>query len=46
MSMHVHVRLRHALAITDDGHLIEELRCKCGATWTHVHQVDGGRPER
>jgi hypothetical protein len=46
MSEHVHVRVGHGLAVTEDGDLIEQYRCKCGQTWTHVHRADEGHPER
>ncbi|MFI7697791.1 hypothetical protein [Nonomuraea sp. NPDC049480] len=45
MSEHVHVRVRDGLAITEEGELVEEYRCGCGATWTRVHRADDGRPE-
>ncbi|WP_169729407.1 hypothetical protein [Thermoactinospora rubra] len=45
MSEHVHVRVNHGLAVTEDGDLVEEYRCRCGATWTRVHPVHEGRPE-
>jgi hypothetical protein len=45
MSKHVHVRVSHGLAVTEDGDLIEEYRCGCGAAWTCVHRADEGRPE-
>jgi hypothetical protein len=48
MSRHVHVRVSSGLAVSEDGDLIEEYSCRCGATWTRVHQAgedsgDSGR---
>lgn len=45
MSTHVHVRVNYGMAVTEDGDLIEEYRCGCGATWTRVHRADEGYPE-
>lgn len=42
---HVHVRLSHGLAVTEDGELVELTRCRCGASWTSVYLVEEGEPE-
>ncbi|MFE2432899.1 hypothetical protein [Actinacidiphila soli] len=46
MSQHVHVRLNHGLAVSEDGDLIEQSRCRCGATWTRTFQAAEDDPER
>jgi hypothetical protein len=46
MSQHVHVRLNHGLAVSEDGDLIEKSRCRCGATWTRTIQAAEDEPER
>jgi len=40
MSEHVHVRVPHDVGVTEDGELVEESRCRCGATWTRVYPVN------
>lgn len=45
MGDHVHVRLRQGLSVSAEGELIEHSRCRCGATFTKVFDVDGGTPE-
>ncbi|MCT9930764.1 hypothetical protein N5079_11100 [Planotetraspora sp. A-T 1434] len=45
MSQHVHVRLSHGLAITEEGDLVEKTGCQCGATWTDTYRVEDGQPE-
>ncbi|GAA5068329.1 hypothetical protein HNP84_008358 [Thermocatellispora tengchongensis] len=45
MSKHVHVRVRQGMAVSENGDLIEEYRCGCGATWTMVHRIDEGPVE-
>ncbi|MDP4510979.1 hypothetical protein [Nonomuraea turcica] len=42
MSDHIHVRVNNGLAVTEAGELVEEYRCRCGATWTRVHHTDEG----
>jgi len=39
MSEHVHVRINRGLGVTENGELVEDSYCRCGATWTKVYQV-------
>jgi hypothetical protein len=45
MSDHVHVRLNNGLAVSEEGELVEESHCQCGATWTRTYRVEDGKPE-
>ncbi len=45
MSEHVHVRLPQGMGVSEDGSLVEHSRCRCGATWTKVYEVEDGEPE-
>ncbi|WP_189932073.1 hypothetical protein [Streptomyces sulfonofaciens] len=44
MTEHVHVRQVQGLGVSDDGLLVEESRCRCGATWTRTYEA--GSPEQ
>ncbi|MGW9024833.1 hypothetical protein ACWGQ5_11470 [Streptomyces sp. NPDC055722] len=46
MGEHVHVRIRDGLGVSEDGHLIEKSRCRCGATWTRTYRVGEGAPDQ
>jgi hypothetical protein len=46
MGEHVHVRINNGLGVTEEGHLVELSRCRCGAEWTKKFQVEEGEPER
>lgn len=39
MGEHVHVRRYHGVSVTQEGELVEQSRCRCGATWTKTFQV-------
>ncbi|MET9831380.1 hypothetical protein ABZ078_19220 [Streptomyces sp. NPDC006385] len=39
MSEHVHVRVNEGLGVTENGELVEQSSCRCGATWTRTYQV-------
>ncbi|WP_175439131.1 hypothetical protein [Streptomyces vilmorinianum] len=43
MSQHVHVRVRRGIAVSENGELIEEYDCRCGASWTRTYE--GGGPD-
>ncbi|OAH14700.1 hypothetical protein STSP_19610 [Streptomyces jeddahensis] len=45
MSEHVHVRLPNGMGVSEDGRLVELSRCRCGATFTKVYEVEDGEPE-
>ncbi|MFI9582695.1 hypothetical protein ACIHCQ_12780 [Streptomyces sp. NPDC052236] len=45
MSKHVHVRLNRGMSVSDDGELIEQFHCRCGATWTKKYQTEGPESE-
>jgi hypothetical protein len=45
MTEHVHVRVQHVAGVTEDGELVEESRCRCGATWTRTYQARDPDPE-
>ncbi|MGW0425417.1 hypothetical protein [Streptomyces sp. NPDC003015] len=45
MSEHVHVRLNRGMAVSQDGELIEQLGCRCGATWTKTYETGDSQPE-
>lgn len=40
MGEHVHVRVPHGVGVTDDGELVEESRCRCGAVWTRTYPAE------
>lgn len=42
MSDHVHVRVREAIAVTQQGELTERFRCGCGQTWQTVYGTEAG----
>ncbi|MFJ2029632.1 hypothetical protein [Streptosporangium sp. NPDC087985] len=42
MSTHVHVRIAHGLAMTEEGDLVELKRCRCGAEWTTTYWTEDG----
>lgn len=46
MSKHVHVRLTQAMAVSEEGELIEMSHCRCGATWTKKYQAEEGDSEQ
>lgn len=45
MSKHVHVRVNRGMAVSEEGQLIEQFGCRCGATWTKTYQVEDPEPE-
>jgi hypothetical protein len=45
MSQHVHVRVNRGMAVSAEGELVEQFRCRCGATWTKMYQVQDPEPE-
>lgn len=45
MSNHVHVRLNRGMSVSEDGELIEQLLCRCGATWTKKYQTESPESE-
>ncbi|MBQ0985033.1 hypothetical protein KBZ10_10995 [Streptomyces sp. F63] len=46
MSQHVHVRLTKGLGVSEQGELIEESYCRCGAHWTRLFTVEQGESEQ
>ncbi|UGY90526.1 hypothetical protein [Streptomyces gobiensis] len=46
MSKHVHVRISRGLAVTEEGELLEQSDCRCGATWTRTYRADEGEVEQ
>ncbi|MFI2367630.1 hypothetical protein [Streptomyces sp. NPDC018833] len=38
---HVHVRVRRDMAVSDDGELVEQYACRCGASWTRRYEDPG-----
>jgi hypothetical protein len=45
MGEHVHVRLSQGMGVSEEGQLVEQSRCKCGATWTKMYAVEDGEAE-
>ncbi|MFF8846310.1 hypothetical protein ACF08N_26945 [Streptomyces sp. NPDC015127] len=45
MSQHVHVRLNRGIAVSEEGELVEQQGCRCGATWTKTYRAGTGDPE-
>lgn len=45
MGEHVHVRLSQGMGVSEEGQLVEQSRCKCGATWTKTYAVEDGEAE-
>ncbi|MCW2868888.1 MAG: hypothetical protein JWL99_208 [Streptomyces oryziradicis] len=45
MGEHVHVRLSQGMGVSEEGQLVEQSRCKCGATWTKTYPVEDGEAE-
>ncbi|WP_212908168.1 hypothetical protein [Streptomyces sp. TS71-3] len=45
MAEHVHVRLVQGLGVTEDGELVEQFRCRCGASWTRRYEAESTEPE-
>ncbi|MEU1624881.1 hypothetical protein ABZ746_05935 [Streptomyces sp. NPDC020096] len=45
MGEHVHVRVRQGLGVSEDGELVEQSHCRCGATWTKTYPPQDGQPE-
>ncbi|WP_166633365.1 hypothetical protein [Streptomyces sp. GC420] len=37
---HVHVRRSLGMAVTAEGNLVEQSRCRCGATWDRAYLVE------
>lgn len=37
---HVHVRLNDGMAVSAEGELVEQSRCRCGASWTRTYQAE------
>ncbi|PBC75846.1 hypothetical protein BX265_0531 [Streptomyces sp. TLI_235] len=46
MSDHVHVRLREGLGVNEDGDLVEQFACRCGAVWAKTHPLEGAQPDQ
>jgi hypothetical protein len=45
MTEHVHVRVPHVVGVTEEGELVEESRCRCGAAWTKTYRTGDPEPE-
>jgi hypothetical protein len=45
MGEHVHVRLNRGMAVSEEGELLEQLGCRCGATWTRVYRAEPSEQE-
>lgn len=46
MGEHVHVRVWDGLSVSEGGELVEQSRCRCGATWSRSYRADDGPPEK
>ncbi|WP_175409313.1 hypothetical protein [Streptomyces sp. TRM64462] len=45
MSQHVHVRVQRGFAVSEQGELVEEYACRCGASWSRAYHVRDPEPE-